>query len=250
METSGNSKCLLGTRSFLVSGNSRTEANQLTLVTLQRSNVSHREPPARAEPRPHHAHLVSCAAAAWIFLRQHSRAKHEGVCGLGGVAFGAGRGRWLRRDVSHYKKQARGRCLPSGRGLSGRLWGALGCSGATRDRSGPLGTARDRSGPLGTARGRSGRLGTARDPRDRSGPLGTTRDRSLIARPRSGARLGHLSQPASGWLGCTAGRRGGAAARRNCKLIMRLAAKTAKSTKETAPRCAAGTPATGQTHHT
>ena len=38
--------------------------------------------------------------------------------------------------------------------------------------------------------------------------------------------------------------------RRNGKLIMRLAAKTAKSTKETAPRCAAGTPATGQTHHT
>ena len=48
--------------------------------------------------------------------------------------------------------------------------------------------------------GHSGPLGTARD---RSGPLGT-------ARPRSGARLGHL-RPASGWLGCTAGRRGGAA---------------------------------------
>ena len=153
-------------------------------------------------------------------------------------------------DVTHYKKQARRRCLPSGRGLSGRLWGALGPLGTARDRSGPLGTARDRSGPLGPARDGSGRLGTARAPRDRSGPLGTTRDRSLIARPRSGARLGHLSQPASGWLGCTAGRRGGAAVRRNCKLIMRLAAKTAKSTKETAPRCAAGTPATGQTHHT
>ena len=126
---------------------------------------------------------------------------------------------------------------------SGVLWG----------HSGPLGTARDRSGPLGTARDRSGRLGTARDrsgPSGPPGPLGTARDRSLIARPRLGARLGHLSQPASGWLGCTAGRRGGAAVRRNSKLIMRLAAKTAKSTKETAPRCAAGTPATGQTHHT
>ena len=167
--------------SFLVSGNSRTRVQRPTnshwsLCSARTCRIESR-PPALSHVRT--TPTLSAAAAAWIFLRQHSRAKHEGVCGLGGVAFGAGRGRWLRRDVSHYKKQARGRCLPSGRGLSGRLWGALGCSGATRDRLGPL--------------------GTARDPRDRSGP-----------RPRSGARLGHL-RPASGWLGCTAGRRGGAA---------------------------------------